>query len=79
MSILASSVKLFIPSSYFDALLLIGTILASIYVFRSGNRRKQLPLPPGLLGIPIIGNALQIPKDRQWLAWDIWRRKYGKE
>ncbi|KAK0482393.1 cytochrome P450 [Armillaria novae-zelandiae] len=33
--------------------------------------------PPGPPGFPIIGNALQIPPDRQWLRWHEWKQKYG--
>lgn len=34
--------------------------------------------PPGPPGIPLFGNAYQIPSDRQWLKFDEWIRKYGK-
>lgn len=34
--------------------------------------------PPGPPGIPLFGNAYQIPSDRQWLKFDEWTRKYGK-
>ncbi|TFK22149.1 cytochrome P450 [Coprinopsis marcescibilis] len=37
-------------------------------------KRKRAPGPRGF---PIIGNALDIPKDRQWLTWDHWRKEYG--
>ncbi|KAK0215658.1 cytochrome P450 [Armillaria fumosa] len=33
--------------------------------------------PPGPSGFPIIGNAMQIPADRQWLRWHAWKQKYG--
>ncbi|CAL1708513.1 unnamed protein product [Somion occarium] len=31
----------------------------------------------GPIGLPIIGNILQIPHDRQWLKFDQWIRLYG--
>lgn len=34
--------------------------------------------PPGPPGIPLLGNAYQIPSDRQWLKFDEWTRKYGR-
>jgi hypothetical protein len=32
---------------------------------------------PGPARAPIFGNALQIPKGRQWLKFDEWHRLYG--
>ncbi|KAF8656969.1 hypothetical protein AX16_002324 [Volvariella volvacea WC 439] len=33
--------------------------------------------PPGPPGVPLFGNALQIPNDHQWLLWDKWKNEYG--
>ncbi|KAJ7810244.1 cytochrome P450 [Mycena olivaceomarginata] len=45
------------------------SVLGSL--IRKGN------LPPGPGGLPILGNLLQIPKDRAWLAFSEWRKTYG--
>ncbi|KAF8911741.1 cytochrome P450 [Mucidula mucida] len=52
-------------------------ILLLIYIAYCAASAKKAQYPPGPRGLPIIGNALQIPSDRQWLKWDEWRREYG--
>ena len=34
--------------------------------------------PPGPPGPPFVGNAYQIPYDRQWLKFDQWIAQYGQ-
>ena len=41
------------------------------------RQKTRLPLPPGPRGWPVIGNAFDIPKDREWLTFMDWSRKYG--
>ncbi|KDQ22430.1 hypothetical protein PLEOSDRAFT_1019918, partial [Pleurotus ostreatus PC15] len=33
---------------------------------------------PGPRGVPILGNALQIPKEKQWLKFAEWCKRYGQ-
>ena len=54
---------------------LLGIICAVSY--RILLRRKTTLYPPGRVGLPLGGNVLDIPNDRQWLEFDNWIRRYG--
>lgn len=41
------------------------------------RRRPSHPYPPGPKGRPLIGNALDIPKDYSWLAFSKLGQEYG--
>jgi len=53
---------------------------ASIYlvlVLRDHRRRRGLPYPPGPPSWPIIGNLLDIPTRRAWVAYVEMSKRYG--
>ena len=37
-----------------------------------------LPLPPGPKSYPLIGSLFDMPVDKPWVAFDNWRKTYGK-
>ncbi|PIL32001.1 cytochrome P450 [Ganoderma sinense ZZ0214-1] len=43
----------------------------------TSRRSRYLPLPPGPKRLPILGNALDIPLSKQWLAFQRWAEEYG--
>ncbi|KIP03841.1 hypothetical protein PHLGIDRAFT_25923 [Phlebiopsis gigantea 11061_1 CR5-6] len=59
-------------------LLLCTAVLFSIFLLVTRyNRRNRLSLPPGPLGLPLIGNLLDMTKSQQWRGISEWREKYG--
>ncbi|KZS92752.1 cytochrome P450 [Sistotremastrum niveocremeum HHB9708] len=46
-------------------------------VLNSVSNPRRLPYPPGPRGIPILGNALQMPKKDHWLTFGKWAAEFG--
>lgn len=44
-------------------------------IFRRNNRNA--PFPPGPKGLPVIGNLLDMPTEKEWLTFAKWGDKYG--
>jgi hypothetical protein len=40
--------------------------------------RKQSRLPPGPQWWPLIGNALDMPREKEWLVFTEWEKTYGR-
>jgi len=43
------------------------------------SKRKRLPLPPGPKGLPILGNTYDVPRSREWLAYERWARDFNSD
>ncbi|PBK96431.1 cytochrome P450 [Armillaria gallica] len=54
---------------------LVGLIFAW-HLFRR-NRRITTQFPPGPRGLPLIGNLLDMPSQKEWLTFAKWGEKYG--
>lgn len=40
-------------------------------------KNRPLPLPPGPRRLPLIGNLLDMPAEKDWLTFAKWGEKYG--
>ncbi|KAF8874936.1 hypothetical protein BD779DRAFT_230375 [Infundibulicybe gibba] len=69
------SFSLYYSSLALGAVFAIGLLRA--YTQNMSRNPKRLPLPPGPKGLPIIGNLLDMPTDKQWEVFGEWSKIYG--
>lgn len=56
---------------------LVVSSCVAVFLHILRRRRRALPYPPGPKGLPIIGNALDMPSKNPCLTYSQWGEKYG--
>ena len=57
--------------------LVVFILLALLTLVAVRYRQKRRRLPPGPEGWPLIGSALKLPKEREWVVYQAWSKIYG--
>lgn len=63
--------------SHFGLFELSFSVFVFTLILQTKRRRNKLPLPPGPRGLPIVGNAFDIPLVRMPQTYFEWTKKYG--
>lgn len=52
--------------------------LVGLFIIYSLFLKKSSPsLPPGPLGLPLVGNIFDMPSEQEWLTFAKWGEQYG--
>lgn len=63
-----------------DAIAVSGALIVAVLAWsgmRALKNKRNFPPPPGPKGFMLIGNMFDIPKEREWLTYTDWGKKYG--
>jgi hypothetical protein len=64
-------------ASFVDFAPYVAGTVAGLLAFVLLRQRPGRPLPPGPKPLPVIGNLLDMPKEKEWLTYQAWNDKYG--
>ena len=75
-STMSDNLLLFVPTVAFLAGFL--AVVCLVHFVDTARCTSPVRLPPGPRGLPIIGNALQLPFDYQERTYVSWAKEFGK-
>lgn len=73
---MADNIPAFVPTAAFLAGIL--TVFCLVHFIGTARCTSPVQLPPGPRGLPIIGNALQLPFDYQERTYFSWAKEFGQ-
>ncbi|KAI6123760.1 cytochrome P450 [Pisolithus croceorrhizus] len=68
------------PPDMITSLLWLDLCLTGVGIYlikRIVSRKNPAPFPPGPKSLPLLGNLLDMPSEKQWLTFHNWANKFG--
>jgi hypothetical protein len=75
-SLLPGAVTRLVPRPILAGILALGAIVAGVITVRVVTKPRP-NYGPGPEGIPILGNALELPTENDFLVYTSWAKKWG--
>ena len=66
-----------VPFPTLVGILALGVVAACVVAARAATTKPRPNYGPGPTGIPIIGNALELPTENDFLVYTSWAKKWG--
>ncbi|KAF8960427.1 cytochrome P450 [Flammula alnicola] len=62
-----------------DKLVLLATLVFTLFVYLRNRGRPALPFPPGPKKLPLLGNLLDLPTTFEWVTYAQWSKEYNSD
>lgn len=76
-SLLAGVVAGLAATPLLAGILALGAAAVGVAAVRAATKRRAARYGPGPPGVPLLGNALELPTENDFLVYTSWAKKWG--